>query len=239
MFGWLTGSSTPAQETEQKGEVTGEVTQIPAPQNKDDFDQLFNKTLGLTLEYGNLEDPSWNFLQENDGFKLHEKIIPNSPCHLVRAYGVINASPQSLFEAVQESDLLVRNTWDPECIIYEVKEQIDDNMEIMHQAFKLPFPCTSRDFCALRARKVEPGRWITHGCSVVHSSTPETTDFVRGNALLSAFIFTPVQGKEDVTHVIHVACIDPKGWIPGFVVSSTKSKPIDRLSKLKAAKEAH
>jgi len=195
---------------------------------------LFESTFNTLVEYGNLSDDTWNLIDEQEGITLWEKTLPpNSPSHLVRAVATLDVPPEILAEFVQETSVEKRLVWDPEVLVYDIKQRVDDEIEIVHQAFKAPFPVASRDFCAIRCTKSKDGVIYVFGCSIEHDSVPETKDHVRGNAIMSGYIFKPINRNDvNTTQIIHAVQLDPRGWIPAFVVNLSKNKPLDRLKQI-------
>lgn len=223
MWGWLGGSE------EKKGD---EGAEFPAPKTKEEFEALAEKTWKLMMSYE--PDDGWNLLEEREGFKLYDKVLEGSASHLAKSKGILPVSPEKCMEFVKDISLENRKKWDPELLFYNVKAEITDDIVVTHVAFSAPYPVATRDFCSLRcSKKDEDGTCYIWGSSIAHESIPEdaSNGYVRGNALLSSWIFRPTDDGK--TQVIQINQLDPKGWIPAFVVNMSKGKAVERLIRIK------
>jgi len=229
--GWF-GSSAATTET-PASPTTPAVSLDPAPQTEKDYADLYESSLKTFLACCDPNDDSWTMLDERDGLWFSEKVDPSNPANLIRVMGEIEADWETLFTIVQETRLEKRNEWDPEIIMYEVLAKITENIEVIHQGFRAPFPVTCRDFVAIRCRKLETDRKLIFGTSIRHDSGPERTDFVRGAAPISGFLFERLPDKPKFTRVIHIVQIDPRGWIPASVVNFSKAKTLERIVSLR------
>jgi len=158
----------------------------------------------------------------------------------VKTEGTLKVSPETAFALVSETSMDSRKRWDTELLYYNVVDTIADNILLTHVGFKTPFPVTSRDFCAIRCSTEEDGVRYIWGCSVISSAVPENAEgkFVRGMIIVSGFVFKPVDGEPDQCLITNVNQVDPKGWIPAWVVNLGKGKSLARMTGLKKLLEA-
>jgi len=222
MWGWLSGGA------KEGG------SDIPAPKSVEEFEKVAADTLKLMLSYE--PDDGWNELEEREGFRLLDKIIEGSSSHLAKAKGLMPGTPEKCLAILTDITLENRQKWDENLLFYNIPKQITDSIALTHLAFSAPYPVTSRDFCSLRViKKEEDGSYYVWGCSVVSDDVPESSEYVRGNAILSGWIFRPAEDGQCLA--VHINQLDPKGWIPAFVVNMSKGKAVERLIKIKALLE--
>eukprot|EP01101_Sappina_pedata_P009923 TRINITY_DN612_c0_g1_i1.p1 TRINITY_DN612_c0_g1~~TRINITY_DN612_c0_g1_i1.p1 ORF type:complete len:234 (+),score=114.72 TRINITY_DN612_c0_g1_i1:74-775(+) len=230
MFSWITGGTAETQAVPVSRAV-------PAPKSQADYDQLFDKCVADFLAAADVDpnDETWNLIDEEQGISLFDKIIPDSPAHLTRAVGEFNAPVDVIAKLVAETNVIARNVWDTEIVVYNVIKSFNENYSLILQGFRAPFPVSSRDFSAVRCKKVIGDRIIICGTSVITDEIPEVEGYVRGDVLVSGFLIEPVVGKPGVSRVIGVTQLDPKGWIPTAAVNSTKRRHLERFLLIRQA----
>jgi len=112
------------------------------------------------------------------------------------------------------------------------KADINDNLRIVYQVNKLPWPLWNRDFSLLMHRREDEGRHFLLFCSVEHPDIPneEANKRQRAQVSISAFIMEPQgENKTKLTRILHV---DPAGNIPKKIVNSHAKKVHDVIEDL-------
>jgi len=224
MFGW--GSKSAKEDASSS---------VPEPKSKDDYDALYEKTLQLLKEHTSDHD-GWKKVSYENGFTLYEKAVEgNDSIHLVKTEGMLNVSPQKAAALVRDTAIESRKRWDTELDFYNVIETISDRILLAHIGFHTPFPVTPRDFSTLRCTAEEDGVYYFWSFSVVSPQIPEdkNSKYVRGIIIVSGFAIKPVEGHDDQCLIVNPNQVDPKGWIPGWVVNLGKGKSLARMTNMK------
>lgn len=167
--------------------------------------------------------------EHDESFVLWEK-ISSEVFPMIKCTGVVDCSAKQAFDYILGCDLETRQLWDPQVAKYDIVEAIDENTHLLHYVYSAPFPVTSRDFCALRYLSKGPDAYVICAVSTEHPAIPPSKDYVRGEIFISGYAFEDTkEGKCKVTSLTHV---DPKGWIPGFVVNMAKHKQLVKLLQI-------
>jgi len=215
--------------TEQK------TVEIPAPKSKEDYQALYESSLKILKDHVSSVE-GWTKANTQEGFDLFEKVEEGKESlHLVKTQGILKVSLEKAYALVSDTSMESRKRWDTELLYYNVVETITDNILLTHVGFNTPFPVTCRDFCAIRCTTEEDGVRYIWGCSIINSAVPEDTTgkFVRGMIIVSGFVFKPVDGEPDQCLIANVNQVDPKGWIPAWVVNLGKGKTLARMTGMK------
>jgi len=225
MFGWFGGG------TKENAEAPT-FPEIPSPVTKEDFEKVSQNMEKEIIDHvSNIE--SYTFVQETEGVKVYEKIQPDSAVHLIIVVGSIDISAKQLAEGLWNPNLEKRQKWDNDLIEFQIKEEIADHLHIMYQVYSAPTPVAPREVVALRAFKEKDGAYTVWGGSINYASVKGFSNYVRAVAKVSGWMIQPEGANK--AKVFHLVQVDPKGWIPPFVVNSTKTKPALRIIGLRKA----
>eukprot|EP01115_Flamella_aegyptia_P014368 TRINITY_DN812_c0_g1_i1.p1 TRINITY_DN812_c0_g1~~TRINITY_DN812_c0_g1_i1.p1 ORF type:complete len:214 (+),score=65.86 TRINITY_DN812_c0_g1_i1:37-642(+) len=187
------------------------------------------------LESLSTNDDGWEFVKEKDGVNIHLRQVEGSPIVMMRGQIDIDcAAPDCL---VITEDLESRKDWDELFIEGKVIEEIDDTHQVLHFKFKAPSRLiTNRDFLMARAVKtLDDGTILANHVSCEHDDCPEQKGFVRGEIKASGYHFKPT--GDNSCKATYVVQIDPKGWIPTWLVNTVATKQPLILAKVKAVAE--
>lgn len=101
-------------------------------------------------------------------------------------------------------------------------EILTPTAKIIYESFSMPSFVSNRDFVYLYTiREYSDKKIVISSRSITRDDYPETKKFVRGLLLHSGFVIVPINENSCTLHYfIHV---DPKGWIPGFLVCISTS----------------
>jgi len=229
MFGW--GSSKQVEEKESHT--------VPEPSSEEEWAALYESSWKLLKEFAGSMD-GWDKVSDDQGFTLYEKPIAGAEQHLVKTEGSLNVSVQKALDTVYDTNIETRKKWDTEVEFYNIVEKINDKMILAHIGFHTPFPVTCRDFATLRCTAADDdGTRYMWTVSVVNSNIPVHKDgkYVRGVIIVSGFVIKPIDGESDKCSITNVNQVDPKGWIPGWVVNMGKGKSLGRMTGLKKVVE--
>ena len=74
------------------------------------------------------------------------------------------------------------------------------------------------------------------GVSIVDEDLPPTKKYVRGEVMMSGYLLEPISDEE--TRITSIVFVNPKGWIPNFVVSASKNGEFAELMNLAKVMES-
>ncbi|KAL0490483.1 steroidogenic acute regulatory protein, mitochondrial [Acrasis kona] len=165
------------------------------------------------LDASNAYEP----LVEAEGAKV-EKIPPPPVAGTYRMTGIVNASAKKTFDVLSD----VNNTipLSTSIVKIEVLDEIDEGkLKVIHHEHKAPgFAVSARDFIIVTtSEKENDGSYTIVNASVEHPKKPEVSGFVRGHLIASGYFLYP-EG-DDKCKLVYIIQTDPKGWIPGWVIS--------------------
>jgi len=163
--------------------------------------------------------------ERSDLITAFEKPDPNSGFFYIRVSITIPCPPKKLAEFIGNPDIKVRQQWDSDILEMKTLEQIDENTQVVYRGYQAPnVMITARDFVVLNTTSVESsGAYILCGISINHKLGPVDPKFVRGSTV-SCFYIKPAEGNPNASQTTRIVYLDPKGYIPGWVMSATKSK---------------
>ena len=193
--------------------------------------QIQAKTPTLLQEMMSLEDnyEGWEDLgtiKEIEGTRL----MTESGLYVVRAKGIIPASPEAIFALV--SDLDRKKQWDPMFVEGRVVKEFSPEVKVNYQRFYAPWPVSHRDFVFMSVLRREPdGTIVFAGSSIDIPSLPDVSGLVRGEMVRGGFILRPHgEGETRVTYIVHV---DPRGMLPTMIVNKFQKSQTANVYKIK------
>mmetsp|Transcript_11119 Transcript_11119/g.16687 ORF Transcript_11119/g.16687 Transcript_11119/m.16687 type:complete len:157 (+) Transcript_11119:180-650(+) len=143
----------------------------------------------------------------------------------------VSGTPEKLSSSLWSLDEETMKQWDEKCLKWNA-EELADNVKLICQETKLPWPLWNRDLTHLWS-KHEEGDDIWHVWrETEHPDHPERPkEFVRAKVLLAAAVFKKADdNKTTITRLVHV---DPAGNVPSsFVNSQATNKVAGFISNL-------
>jgi len=221
MWGWMTGGEENAQ--------APVYPELETPINKQDYENLAAKLeKDLIAHVDGIS--SFHLIQDQDGVALYDKILGDSPVHLVAVVGNIPVAPKAIADGLWAVNLERRKRWDHDLLDYQVKEEITPSIQVVFQLYSAPTGVAPREVVAIRALKEKAGTYIIWGGSINYALVKGNSANIRAAAYVSGWVIQPIESGSKIFHIVQV---DPKGWIPPFVVNSSKLKPASRLIELR------
>ena len=149
--------------------------ELPTPITDEDYKKVARDALAdsLALE----DDPGWSQLKFNDpNVQLYELNDPDSAIKYVKISTELPASPKEIYQFVTDDRMEQRLLWDKELIEIRVikskthyphmqiqlinykkyKTEVED-IDVIYQAYKAPYPVTNRNFVAIRGHTTLEG----------------------------------------------------------------------------------
>jgi len=178
----------------------------------------------------------WNVAhQSSDGkIKVWDKTLPNSPINCVKLFAVFpDIDASTMYDVLHDPDY--RKVWDENMIDGPCLEQIDECNDVGYYSAKSPVMLVSpRDFVNQRSWREKEDELLIMNHSVVLSSMPEKSNFVRANSIKTGYLVRV--RKEGGCNVIYITQTDPRGSIPNWVTNKvTKHFAPTIIGKLEAA----
>lgn len=162
-------------------------------------------------------------------FKMFEKETEDKFSPL-KCTGVIKTSPEKLLHFFLNASISDRKKMTPNLSKYEIIKEFAPDIHLLHYVYKAPFPVKSRDFCLKRFIHREKDNALICGVSIIDDNLPPLDKYIRGEIIMSGFYFEGLgEGETRVTSLVY---LDPKGWIPGFVVKASKNGELAELKNL-------
>lgn len=104
-----------------------------------------------------------------------------------------------------------------------------DDIKICHTKFRTPIGTSNRDMVVVKSRKLlEDGRYVHISKSINYEEIPFNKNFVRF-CYTSGLIITQSDKNIKITSIDF---IDPKGWVPKFIIDIITTTVSKRLTKL-------
>jgi hypothetical protein len=173
---------------------------------KEAFD-LLNKLVEL---------PDYELQSNSDNIKV-EKAPPPPVAGTYRMTGILNVPAEKVFEKLTDTNNILKLS--TSIVNYEIIEKHDeDKIKVIYHEHKSPgFGVSARDFVIINASKQLPdGTFVIVSSSIEHPQKKERSGYVRGHLHASGYFLKPKGDQCELTYIIRS---DPKGWIPGWVIS--------------------
>lgn len=181
-----------------------------------------------------LEDDNWILvsktnIKDNRVFNMFE-INKDLKFPALKCVGIVKTTPEKLLDFFVNASLENRKKITPNLSKYEIIKDINPNVHLLHYVYKAPFPVKSRDFCLKRFIYRIDKNILICGISTIDDALPPLKKYIRGEIIISGYYFETISDKETkITSIIH---IDPKGWVPNFVVKASKNGELAELINL-------
>jgi len=234
-FGW--GAATPSADEAEGIVIPG----LEAPETEEEFRALVEKKIAQMNEL--LADPDWSPLAFDDGGQgvlLWDKPpVPDggSEVSMLRSEMTVAAPVDRVHKLLNSLDTEVLKTYDDTVIEVRVLKEVTEDIQVISRHVQSPFPISNREVVALRYSKKNPvdGSAVIIGSSINLRGMPETSGFVRANAIVAAWSIVPLD--ESRTRVSRLAQIDPRGQIPAAITNTFKLKLGQSFLKVKTVLE--
>lgn len=169
-----------------------------------------------------------------DNVLLEEGDVPGSSITMVRASAILyNVSIEKLWKVAFSSSLEEKKEVFDDVIFHDKVKTINNDVHVAFSKYSAPTGIYPREFLSLRAHKqLDDGSHLIAVESINMEDYPFSDNFVRGVSM-SGTLIIPLKNDEITGHsrikIITVDHIEPKGWIPTFVINAFKNKAAERL----------
>lgn len=219
-----------AQEEVAKEEATqAEASAEPVLSEQDQkHDNAIKEAIALFDELSPLD--KWEFYGDTNGIMAYTRLDQATGLKMARGNGVINKPVDVIVKPVLESESVKK--WAGNLQSHQV---VEDAEFIVYRSIdvKRMFVTQRETVVATKIIKREDGSTLVVQRSTEHPNFPETTDYVRAQVLLFAWLFTPDQEDANKTKVTSIIFVDPKGWVPIPVFNAFIHDQAQSVKKLK------
>jgi hypothetical protein len=161
---------------------------------------------------------------------LEEKNVEWSAISVVRASAIIKGkTSKEIAYAIYNLSFEERKKLLDDLMSYEIIETIDNDSHIVLARYRAPWGVSNREFLTHRGFFNIDNDYVITTCPIEHEKAPINPNFVRGT---NDGIMYIKYIDENSTKIITVDHIEPKGWVPSYLVNSYKSKAAKRLQAI-------
>jgi hypothetical protein len=224
-MGWLTGGATTTTTTTATTTTATEnyYSFLPEPKTELEFDDLEEKTYKEFVSLNTSSDWLAIEFEDPDGgdVKLYE-LMSDGPNRFYRTTGTIPVSVMDCYQFLGTTDYEEKKAGCKELLSIKVLEQISERAMVTYASYSSPLGVSNREFVGAKFdRMVENGTIISFATSINYSNCPTTPGNVRAVGT-TAFIISPI--TESSCTLVRFSKVDPKGFIPNFIVNLAKRK---------------
>jgi hypothetical protein len=178
------------------------------------------------------EEGVWEPTGTDSGIVLYRKEVPGSPVIAFRGEGVVDAPMIKVASIILDHRRAPE--WMDSLVESRVVRTISDSEYVEFNHFHAPPMVSDRDFVSDVRTRVDPA---SHSLTLVYRGIEDPSipvgKRVRGQVISSVFVLTSIEHgqKTRVRAELHV---DPKGWLPKFLVNfSQKAWPVNTFKGIR------
>merc|ERR1712093_246997 len=177
-----------------------------------------------------LSDNGWTPRKQGDGCTLEERELPGEPIKAFKVEGIINRPVKECGDKLWNFRQAEWQKLDSDCELFNVVEEGDD-LRLVYQLNKIPWPLWQRDVSVLWRRIEEDGAFYFVATSIDNPKVPEYKDkYVRATLTFSLIALVPEgDSKTKFTRVLHV---NPAGNIPAAFVNASADRMLQLPGKM-------
>ena len=175
----------------------------------------------------------WREVYVNDGITVYAQKQPTTGIMAFRAWGVIDAPMDQVMEVLRKVE--ISEEWMPDISEKYTLRDISDYEAITYSVNKLPWPLADREMILRNALRLDTRRkyLVVDVYSVEEGAPPTNGDLVRAYMHCGRTRLRPA--LENQTELDIVLYVDPRGYIPNWLVNlSQKRMPYNFLKALES-----
>ncbi len=158
--------------------------------------------------------------------------MPGSDINAIRTSCVLrNVNIHKVIKCIFAPSFEERKAIYDKLVSYESIEDVRPEIVVARSRFSAPFGITPREFLMMRSLgQLEDSTYVISVRSINRQDVPFDPNYVRGVSNSDIYLF-PIDETRDV-RVVSCDFVDPRGWIPTYVVNGYKQDAGDWLIKL-------
>jgi hypothetical protein len=176
-------------------------------------------------------DDNWEKIFEEHGISIYSQETPDSDVLAFKAAGILHAPADQVMEVLRKVD--ITREWMPDISEKIAVKEFSDLEAITYSVNLLPWPFADREMLLLNKLRLDTVRkyLVVDVYSVDLTLYPVKKGKVRAHMYCGETLIRPVD--KDRTEVQLVILLDPKGYIPAWLVNvRQKSMPYNFLRAL-------
>lgn len=193
--------------------------ELPTPKTIEEHTKLLDEVFAWAKE-----------MEKPEGWTVLAVAIPNvqmweRPCtvgNMVKSVTEFKAPANQVVTKLLDRSF----RFEPDLLEFKLVEQVSDTIEVESSRWKVTWPVYPREFVNTRTVRKEGEKTLIARTSVNSDKAKFDSSYVRGVAK-SVLTIEPKEGG--ICRLTRLLWIDPKGWIPGAVVSTKKKDDGFRL----------
>eukprot|EP00743_Colponemidia_sp_Colp-15_P015532 GILK01018703.1.p1 GENE.GILK01018703.1~~GILK01018703.1.p1 ORF type:complete len:238 (+),score=17.29 GILK01018703.1:53-715(+) len=195
------------------------------------MESCFSEISTLCASDPSLESNGWKFVKQTDGVNVYTKEATNSPFLIIRGETTVTASVEDILNFLNDRNNL--RACDPMMMELKEIEAVGDGHHIVYSQIKTPWPVANRDFVMESCSRIVDGVGFSVGFSVDHKSAPQLKGFVRGHIHASGYMCRPNNENKDLTDLVFIAQVDPKGMLPAWFVNCAAAGQATNVARIR------
>lgn len=168
---------------------------------------------------------NWESLGNKNNVAGFQKSIGES-VNVIKAVGIINFRPEEVASFIMDNSY----KWDETLEESKVLHQLRDDLLVMYERYKCPWPVSNRDFVyGLKVVSRDDGVFIL--VKSIDVPSPVIKGVVRGEIIISGYLLK--RSENGNTECTYLVCIDPKGSIPKMIVRQINKDQVSNISAIR------
>ncbi|ELP88403.1 hypothetical protein EIN_229260 [Entamoeba invadens IP1] len=195
-------------------------------------EEILKKSEELKLWYDNQANEKWTPMSYNNPEITLTELPQVDYKNFIMSRCTFKADAAKVFEFLKTSTFEQQKVYDTDLLAFEKSEVFpEDGCEVSRVCYKAPWPVTSREFVSVQNYFEKDGAYYFLQESINYPTkwNEANKNFVRGYKK-SGLKMLP---KGDHVDVWRIVVLDPRGSIPGWVVSVAKKDDAGRLFAMK------
>ena len=162
-------------------------------------------------------EDGWQQIFSKDGINVYSQEIPDSDILAFKATGTLNAPIDQIMEVLRKVE--IAKDWMPDIVDKYTVKEFSDFEAITYSVNKLPWPFSGRELLLRNKLRLDREKeyLVVDVHSVEDASYPVGENNVRAFMYMGRTYMRPT-GKGR-TEILFVFYLDPKGYIPAWVVN--------------------
>lgn len=176
----------------------------------------------------------WEEIRQQGGITVYSQKVPVSDVLAFRATAFLNAPVEQVMEVLRRVD--ITGEWMPDISVKYAVREWSDFKAVTYSINLMPWPFADRELLLMNRLRLDPIRKylvveVYSVESVEDEKIPVAKGKVRANMYCGETMIRP--GREGQTEVEMILFVDPKGFIPAWLVNIfQKSLPYNFLKAL-------